>query len=112
MNTQGKKAKGRALQDAVAKAVREYYEFQLDDAKGITMGRAGVDIQLSPHAREIFPFSIECKSRSQGFTPVYEALEQSQNNKYEDTIGIAVVKQNRKKPVVVMYLDDWLDCIK
>jgi hypothetical protein len=65
------------------------------------MGAGGEDIQLSSAAREIIPFTIECKNNAR--IAVYKFYEQAcQHGKGEP---IVVIKQNRSKPLVIVDAD-------
>lgn len=74
------------------------------------MGSNGSDIQLSPAAKKAFPFDVECKARGKGFTLLYDALEQAERGK--GLTPVAVVKQDRRKPLVVMDLEDFLRLVQ
>lgn len=63
------------------------------------MGCGGEDIQLSPAARKLFGFSIECKNVER--LNVYDAYDQACVNS-GDYEPILIMKKNRKKPLVVM----------
>ena len=71
------------------------------------MGVTGEDIQLSPCARESIPFQIECKSKAE-FSG-YRFLEQAET--HGNHTPMAIVKGNRKEPVVLMYAKDFFDFI-
>jgi hypothetical protein len=66
------------------------------------MGETGADIKLSPTAFELIPFSIECKNKETGFSAVYQAFEQAQANSNKDIEPVVFIKQNSKKPLVVL----------
>jgi hypothetical protein len=72
------------------------------------MGVQGEDISLSPFARRIIPYSIECKSRAQ--ISVYGFYEQAQKN-CKGLEPICVVKQNRCKPLVVVDAEHFFNLI-
>lgn len=91
MRPSSAKGKGRALQQFVAKVlVRIGKKLEPDDAVSRPMGSGGVDIMMSPLAQKEFPFSLECKN-TKSF-PSVKALEQSQYNKYDDTLAAVVWK--------------------
>jgi len=58
-----RKAKGRNLQQEV-KALIESINPELlpGDVRSTSMGASGVDLLLSPRAKELFPVSVECKA--------------------------------------------------
>jgi hypothetical protein len=65
------------------------------------MGAGGEDVQLSPAARELFPYTIECKNMAK--IAVYNYYEQAkQHGKGEPLV---VIKQNNSKPLVIVDAD-------
>ena len=104
------KAKGRRLQQWV----RDYLHSNLkgvekDDVTSTPGGVNGPDIGLSPIARKLFPWTVECKSRS-SFS-VYEALEQAERNLIKNTKPIAILKGDRKQPLALLYAEDLLEIL-
>lgn len=100
MKTTSKKAKGRYLQNWTRDIIlHEHPSLEEDDVRSTSMGVSGVDIQLSPAAKKLVPFAIECKNRAN--MTVYKDYEQAVRNCTKETIPIAVLKANRKKPLVV-----------
>lgn len=95
------KGKGRRLQQWVRDKLLAHFDkqWQPDDCKSTSMGAQGEDVQLSPHARATFPYSIECKSLKA--IAVYKFYEQAQANsgKYEPLV---IVKMNGKKPLAIV----------
>lgn len=90
------KAKGRALQNWVRDSLaKELPSLQQGDIKSQIMGMSGIDIELSPAARELFPFSIECKNYTKiTKSDIKLAIKQSTTNKYTNTTAIVVFRQN------------------
>lgn len=73
-------------------------ELEPDDVKSTSMGAGGEDVQLSPAARKVYPFNIECKSRAK--MAVYQDYQQAMTHgKHEPVV---VIKQNQCKPLVVV----------
>jgi hypothetical protein len=107
ISIQAAKAKGRKLQQFVCEAIYAACP-QLDrgDIKSCPMGSAGEDVIMSAAARTAFPFAIECKSRANGFTPLYAYLDQADRG--DIRTAIAVVKQDRKRPLVVIDFEDFM----
>lgn len=64
------------------------------------MGAGGEDIQLSPAARKLIPFSIECKSRKS--VAVYSYMDQAKENCPSSAEPLVVVKADRKDPLVII----------
>ena len=73
------KAKGRRLQQWVRNYLQQHLKgVEEDDVTSTPGGVNGPDIGLSPLARKLFPWTVECKSRS-SFS-IYSALEQAEKN--------------------------------
>jgi len=114
ISTQSAKGKGREFQKAVRDMIYERNpELQEGDVESKPMGSGGVDIMLSPYAREFIPLSIECKSTRA--TPGTPELEQAASNCYKDTLPVVVWKPFRASPGdarVMVRLDDLLDFLR
>lgn len=99
MRPQSAKAKGRRLQQQVRDLLLEIYpELQPDDVRSTAMGQGGEDVQLSPVARALLPFQIECKNKRE--VAVINWLKQAQT--HGTHIPIVIAKQNHSDPVVVI----------
>lgn len=112
IKTASAKAKGRELQKYIAKRIEEYRDLDEGDVVSRPMGSAGVDILMSPRARERFPFSVECKSTAK--QPTTKDLDQSTKNAYPETTPIVVWKPRGKNPkdaLVIMRFEDLLDFV-
>lgn len=104
------KAKGRRLQQWVRNYLQQHLKgVEEDDVTSTPGGVNGPDIGLSPLARKLFPWTVECKSRS-SFS-IYSALEQAEKNLIKDTKPIAVLKGDRKKPMALLYAEDLLEIL-
>lgn len=109
--TKSNKAKGRKLQQTVAKAVLVEYPYLTDaDVVSTTMGQNGVDVQLSTAARKAFPFSVECKAKAK--SAIYSDYSQAQANVLPNTHPLLVIKADYKEPLVVMSLEHFLKVLK
>ena len=109
ISTSAAKAKGRKLQQTVRDAVlAQFPDLTEDDVRSCPMGSNGEDIQLSSAAKKAFPYSVECKARK-GIALVYDAVAQAKSQ--NDLTPVAVIKADRRKPLVVMELDDWMKLI-
>jgi hypothetical protein len=98
-----RKAKGRRLQNWVAKKVSELLNIPCgrdEDIQGREMGQAGTDIKLYGKAAKLFPFSVECKSQETWAVPAW--VRQAKENENEGTNWLLICKKNREKPIVVM----------
>lgn len=109
ISTSAAKAKGRKLQQHVRDAILAIFpQLEPDDVRSCAMGSQGADIQLSPAAARAFPYSVECKARAK-IALVYDALDQATGQ--NDRTPIAVIKADRKRPLVVVDLDTFMDLI-
>tara|TARA_B100001063_G_C16642612_1_gene491623 strand:+ start:75 stop:413 length:339 start_codon:yes stop_codon:yes gene_type:complete len=107
---QSAKAKGRNLQKWVRDLLLEHFpQLEPDDVRSTSMGAGGEDIQLSPAARRLFGFSVECKSVEK--LNVWAAYEQASANS-GDHEPLLVMKKNRKKPLVVLDAETFIQIIK
>ena len=88
------------------KLLAAFPTLEIDDITSRSMGANGEDLLLSPAARRLIPYSFECKNIASFVGYTY--LGQAESNCPKGATPIAVVKNNRKKPVVVMYLDEWI----
>ena len=110
MKPQSAKAKGRNLQKWVRDLLLENFpSLEPDDVRSTSMGAGGEDLQLSPAARRLFGFSIECKNVER--LNVWDAYDQASANsgKHEPLL---VMKKNRKKPLVVLDAETFVKLIK
>lgn len=80
-----------------------------EDIKTAVMGESGEDIIMARAARKKFPFSVECKNVEK--LNVWAAYEQASANSgnYEPLL---IMKKNRKKPLVVLDADYFVELIK
>ena len=102
MKPSSAKNKGRLLQQWTAKKMLEYAPtLEPDDVVSTSMGAGGADVKLSPAARKIYPFQIECKSHAK--IAVYDFYRQAASHgTYEPLV---VIKQNQCKPLVIVDAD-------
>ena len=70
-----------------------------DDVRSTSMGASGEDVLLSPRARELFPYSVECKNVER--LNVWAAWEQAVSNA-GDYEPLLVFKKNYSEPLVVV----------
>ena len=107
MKPRSAKNKGKRLQNKVRDLILEKFNSKLeqDDVRSITMGESGEDILLSPAARRVFPFSVECKSQEK--LSIWSSLEQADDNS-GDHIPLLIFKRNRSKTYAVLEFDELL----
>lgn len=107
MKPSSAKAKGRTFQQQLMRSLlAKFPQLEKDDITSRSMGAGGEDLLLSPAARKLIPYSFECKSLAR--FAGYNYIEQAVPNTPAGSTPVAVVKANHKKPVVIMYLEDWI----
>ena len=110
MKPRSAKNKGKRLQNKVRDLILEKFNIlEEDDVRSITMGDSGEDILLSPAARRLFPFSVECKNQEK--LNIWGALEQAESNGEKGT-PVLVFKRNRSKTYAVIEFKEFVDLIK
>ena len=107
MKTHSCKAKGRKLQQWVRDMVIKVFGLTEDDVRSTSMGARGEDVQLSSKARDLFPFSIECKNVEK--LNVYKAYEQAQYNCPEGIEPLLIIKKNRHRPLAVIEAEYFIE---
>lgn len=102
IKTSSAKAKGRRHQQWVRDKILALFPKQLlpDDVRSTSMGAGGEDIQLSPAARRLFPYSIECKA-FKSFA-IYKVMDQAAENCPKGAEPVAIIKGDRQKPLAVI----------
>ena len=109
MKPRSAKNKGKRLQNKVRDVILEKFDkLEPDDVRSITMGDAGEDILLSPAARRLFPFSVECKAQES--LSIWSALQQAESNAGKH-IPLLVFKRNRSKTYAVLEFDKLLELL-
>ena len=81
-----------------------------DDIKSQTMGMTGEDIVLSPAARKLIPYSIECKNVER--LNVWQCIKQTESNVQEDCNPALVIKRNQTDTYVIIPLELWISIIQ
>ena len=76
--------------------------------KTAVMGESGEDIILSPAARDLIPFSFECKNQER--LNIWESLSQSEENS-GDYIPAVVFKRNRSNTYIALDLEEFFKII-
>lgn len=103
MRVQSAKAKGRRLQQTVASAICTAFNLHADDVRSTSMGAGGEDVQLSTRARELVPYSFECKNQER--LNVWAALDQARANAPSATTPVLVIKRNGVSAQAVLPFD-------
>lgn len=105
------KAKGRLLQNVVRDKILDMYP-QLEpetDVRSALMGETGEDVKLSKKARQLFPYSVECKSLKT--ISVFRHYEQCTKNCPQGATPLVVIKENRKKPLAVVDFEYFMEMV-
>ncbi len=106
MKPRSAKNKGKRLQNKVRDLILEKFnELEPDDVRSITMGDSGEDILLSPAARRLFPYSVECKNQEK--INIWSSLEQAEENSGKH-IPLVIFKRNRSKTYAVLEFKELL----
>lgn len=101
------KQKGRILQQFVRDALLMFAKaLEPDDVRSTAMGAGGEDVQLSPAARKIYPWSIECKNVEK--LNIWKAIEQTEANCKGHT-PMVVFKKNGKRAYVALPFDMFMN---
>ena len=109
MKPRSAKNKGKRLQNTIRDLILEKFDtLEKDDVRSITMGDSGEDILLSPAARRLFPFSVECKNQEK--LNIWSALEQAEENS-GDHSPLVIFKRNRSKTYAVLEFDKLLELL-
>jgi len=105
------KAKGRRLQNFVRDMLKDIYDgLHEDDIKSQTMGMTGEDIILTPAARQVCSFSFECKNVER--LQMWQAIDQCETNKPDNTEPAIVFKKNGKQPYVAIPFTVFCDMLQ
>ena len=109
MTPQSAKAKGRNFQKYVRDMLlKTFPSLEQDDVRSTSMGAGGEDLQLSPAARKLIPYQIECKAKAK--SQIHTYYEQAKTHgKYEP---IVIVKMDRKESLVVVRLEHFVELLK
>ena len=107
MKPRSAKNKGKRIQNKVRDLILEKFNSKLepDDVRSITMGDSGEDILLSPAARRLFPFSVECKNQEK--LNIWSSLEQAEGNSGNHP-PLVIFKRNRSKTYAVLEFEELL----
>lgn len=112
MKTRSVKNKGKRLQGYTRDTLLEiFHELEPDDVKSTMASAAGVDIQLSPAARKVIPYNIECKNQER--LNVWDALEQAESNTPDESrIPLLVFHRNHSKTYVAFEFDHFIAMLR
>ena len=108
MKTASKKAKGRRLQNYVAKAVKDKWDIPEQDVRPAIMGENGADLKLSSEAQTLFPFAVECKNTER--LNIWAAIKQAEQNA-RGLSPLVVFKRNHSKTYAVIEFDTFMELL-
>jgi len=101
IKTSSAKAKGRKHQQWVRDQILAVYpQLESDDVRSTSMGAGGEDVQLSPAARKLFPYSVECKAHKS--FAIYTVMDQAETNCPKNVQPMGIIKADRRRPLVVV----------
>lgn len=104
------KSKGRAFQKSIANKIIEAFSgLSKEDAQSQTMSNNGEDIILSKKARDLLPFSFECKYRNK--IGIVTWFKQAQKNTPEGCIPAVVSKVPHGPCLVTIDIDVFLTLV-
>ncbi len=105
MKTSSAKGKGRrACKKAQEELLRVFPSLEPDDIRVTPSGVPGEDLQLSPAARRLFPYQVECKNVEK--LNIWEAFEQAKT--HGDYTPLLVYTRNRSDMMVTLRFEDFL----
>ena len=106
-----RKAKGRRFQQAVRQDLIDHLGVPEGDVLSTAMGQSGCDLYLSPAARALFPYGVECKHQEAIAIPAW--WKQCENNASKvGLIPLLVFKRNREEPLAVLRWSDLLALLR
>lgn len=111
MKPRSAKNKGRRLQKEVQQKLLERFKGTLeeDDIKVAIMGESGEDLKLSPAARKLIPYAIECKNQEK--LNIWQALKQAKENSKEKHTPALIFRRNHEDTFIAIPFDKFLDLI-
>lgn len=109
MTPSSAKSKGRKFQQYVRDALlKAFPSLEQDDVRSTSMGAGGEDLQMSPAARKLIPYQIECKSK--GKSQIHTMYEQAKEHGNHEPV--LIVKRDRDIALAVISLDHFIKLIK
>jgi hypothetical protein len=106
---QSAKQKGRKLQQLVRDLILDTFpSLGKDDVRSTSMGNSGEDVQLSPAARKLVPYQIECKSKATSY--IHTVYEQAKAHGEHEPL--VIIKKNRGDVLAVVSLEHYMRLLK
>lgn len=111
MRTGSCKAKGRRCAVEVKELLEKYApDLRPGDLVVTPSGVTGPDLLLSPAARELYPFTVECKN--QEAIQIWAALKQAESHAADDEVGVLFFRRNRSKLYVAMDAEQFVRMVR
>ena len=111
IKTSSAKAKGRRLQQWVRNCILAALpKLDVSDTATTSMSAGGEDVRLSKAARDVFPYSVECKSLAK--VSVYKHLDQAVKNCPVGAEPLLVMKADRKSPIAIIDAEYFFSIIR
>ena len=110
MKQKSRRAKGKKLQKILReKLLSAFPHLHQSDIRIAKAGENGEDLKLSRIAKRLIPYQFECKNQEK-FKTLYSFYSQAcKHGRYEPVL---VVKQNSRRSLAVIDLDQFIDLIK
>ena len=105
-----RKAKGRRFQQQICGDLLTHLPIEPGDIMSTGMGQSGCDVYLSPAARRVFPYGVECKNVEK--VALWESWRQCETN--AGKVGLTpllLIKRNREEPLAVLRWGDLLQLL-
>lgn len=111
MRTSSCKAKGRRCA-VEAKEILEKYapDLRPGDILVTPSGVTGPDLHMSPAAKELYPFTVECKN--QEAIQIWAALKQAESHAGEGELGVLFFRRNRSKLYVALDAEQFIRMVR
>ncbi len=109
MKPSSAKAKGRRLQQQLAKDVTAAFGLAEGDVLSRSSGATGTDLILSPAAAKVFPFAVEAKNQER--VNIWQSWAQTDMDSRKTTglQPLLVVSRNGvSQPLAILAWDDFL----
>lgn len=103
------KSKGRTLQKLVRDLIlKTFPSLEADDCRSTAMGQSGEDVTLSPAARRLVPYQIECKNKAR--SQIHTYFKQAKT--HGDHEPLVIVKMDRDIPLAIVSADHFFQLLQ
>lgn len=110
MKQNSRRAKGKKLQRILReKLLIAFPHLNSGDIRVAKTGENGEDLKLSRIAKRLIPYQFECKNQEK-FKTLYSFYSQACKHGRDEPV--LVVKQNSRRSLAVIDLDQFIDLIK